>query len=175
MEPKRRLAILNIIILLLVCSVGSIRSEANSNSSKTTTIILIRHAERDNFFILTDAGHKRAKALVDAVGDMAIKAIYSPDLERNLDTVKPLASHLKLGITLTPRIQGAVIDQIVKDILAQHTGEAVLLVGNGSGNLREIHHRLGGSGEGPHQYGELFIYNILEQGTVKVIKSRFGQ
>ncbi|MCP4630826.1 MAG: histidine phosphatase family protein [bacterium] len=121
MNPENRISIVSIIILLLVCSVGSIRSEANSNSSKTTTIILIRHAERDNFFILTGDGHKRAKALVDAVGDMGIEAIYSPDLERNLDTVKPLASHLRLDVTLTPRIQGAVIDQIVKDILLPGT------------------------------------------------------
>jgi len=173
MEPKRRLAILNIIILLLVCSVGNIRSEANSNSSKSTTIILIRHAERDNFFILTDDGQKRAKALVDAVDDREIKAIYSPDLERNLDTVRPLANHLGLDITLTPRIQGAVIDQIVKDILARYTGEAVLIVGNGSSHLRKLHNRLGGTGEGPYRYGDLFIYDIPDQGPVKVIKSRY--
>jgi hypothetical protein len=160
-------------IFLLVCGVTGIDSTVDAESGTTTTIILIRHAERDNFFILTDDGHKRAKALVDAVGDMDIKRIYSPNLERNLDTVKPLTNHLGLDITLIPRIQGSVIDQIVKDILARHAGEAVLIVGNGSSHLRALHHRLGGTGEGPYRYGELFIYNIPDQGPVKVIKSRY--
>ena len=173
MKQQIRFFLMTFFIMLLVCGVNGKDAAADAESETTTTIILIRHAERDNFFILTDDGHKRAKALVDAVGDREIKAIYSPDLERNLDTVKPLANHLGLDITLTPRIQGAVIDQIVKDILARHTGETALIIGNGSSHLRALHNRLGGTGEGPHQYGELFIYDIPAHGPVKVIKSRY--
>ncbi len=165
---------LGIFIFLIVCSVGSIGSPVDAKSGATTTVILIRHAERDNFFILTDKGHKRAKALIDAVGDMGITAIYSPDIERDLDTVKPLANHLGLDITLTPRISKPMVDKIVSDILTKHTGEVVLLVANGSGNLRSLHHRLGGTGEGPYPYGELYIYTIPDQGPVKVINSRYG-
>jgi hypothetical protein len=173
MEPKRRLDILTIVIFLFVFSADCVGLENAAESEKSTTIILIRHAERDNFFILTDDGHKRAQALVDAVGDREVKAIYSPDLERNLDTVRPLANHLKLDISLTPRIQGAVIDQIVRDILARHIGQTVLIVGNGSSHLRKLHQRLGGTGEGPYRYGDLFIYELPDQGPVKVIKSRY--
>ena len=145
-----------------------------AKSGTITTVILIRHAERDNFFILTARGHERAKALVDAVGEMGVTALYSPDLERNLDTVKPLADHLGIVITLIPRINKKTVDRIVNDILVKHAGEVVLLVGNGAGNLRSLHHRLGGTGEGPYSYGDLFIYTIPEQGTVKVIKSKYG-
>lgn len=137
-------------------------------------MILIRHAERDNFFILTDKGHERAKALIEAVGNMSIKAIYSPDLARDLDTVRPLATHLGLKITLIPRISKPVVDRVVSEILTRHPGEAVLLVGNGSGSLRSLHHRLGGTGEGPYPYGDLFIYTIPDRGPVKIIKSKFG-
>ena len=105
---------------------------------------------------------------------MGITAIYSPNLERDLDTVKPLANHLGIDITLTPRISKPMVDKIVDDILAKHTGEVVLLVGNGSGNLRALHHRLGGTGDGPYQYGDLFIYTIPDQGPVKITKSRYG-
>ncbi len=174
MQQQNRLYIFGISIFLIVCSVAGIESPVDAKSGSTTTVILIRHAERDNFFILTARGHERAKALVDAVGDMGVTAIYSPDLERNLDTVKPLADHLGIYIFLTPRINKSLVDQIVSDILARHRGEVVLLVGNGSGNLRSLHHRLGGTGEGPYSYGDLFIYTIPDQGPVEVVKSRYG-
>ena len=174
MKPETRIFIISIIIFLLSCLVGCIGSAVAANSGAATTVILIRHAERDNFFILTAQGHERAKALVDAVGDMGIAAIYSPNLERNLDTAKPLSHHLGVDITLIPRISKKTVDKIVSEILTMHPGEVVLLVGNGSGNLRSLHHRLGGTGEGPYQYGDLFIYTIPVQGPVKVIKSKFG-
>jgi hypothetical protein len=173
MQQENRLLIFAFICLLFGCSVGHIGSKAHSKP-ETTTVILIRHAERDNFFNITPQGRERAKALVDAVSDMGITAIYSPDLERNLDTVTPLANHLGIDITLTPRISKPVVDKIVSEILNKHSGEVVLLVGNGSGNLRSLHHRLGGTGEGPYQYGDLYIYSIPDQGPVKVIKSRYG-
>jgi len=171
---QHRIIILPIILLLLGCSVGSIGFPQDAKSGTITTVILIRHAERDNFFILTDAGHERAKALIDAVGDMGIQTIYSPDLARDLDTVGPLANYLDIDVTLTPRITKPAVDKIVGEILAKHVGEVVLLVGNGSGILRTLHHRLGGTGEGPYPYGDLFIYTIPHQGPVKVLKSRYG-
>ncbi len=163
-----------VIFLLLGFSVGYTGSKAHSQPGITTTVILIRHAERDNFFVLTAQGHQRAKALVDAVKDMGITAIYSPNLERDLDTVKPLAKYLGIDITLTPRISKSIADKIVDEILDKQKGGVVLLVGNGSGNLRALHHRLGGTGDGPFVYGDLFIYAIPDQGPVKVTKSRYG-
>ena len=175
MQQDSRLIIMVIIFLLFGCSVGYADSNGPPKSETTTTVILIRHAERDNFFNITAHGRERAKALVDTVSDMGITAIYSPDLERNLDTVTPLASHLGIDITLTPRISKKMVDKIVRDILTKHMGEAVLIVGNGSGNLRLLHHRLGGTGEGPYPYGDLFIYTIPDRGPVKVVKLKFGE
>ena len=174
MNQQKRLFLLPVIFMFLGCSTGGIGSAIDAKSGTKTTVILIRHAERDNFFSLTARGRKRAQALVSAVGDMGITAIYSPDIERDLDTVKPLADHLGVNITLTPRLTKPMIDQLVMEILTEHRGEVVLLVGNGSGNLRALHHRLGGSGEGPYPYGQLFIYTMPHQGPVKVVKSRYG-
>jgi len=164
--------VLSFIFLLCIYSVGCTGPEKGTKPGTTTTVILIRHAERDNFFAITSEGRKRAQALADALQDMNIAAIYSPDLERNLDTVKPLAAHLKIDITLTPRISAPTIDRIVTDLLTKHKGEVVLLVGNGAGNLRALHQRLGGIGDGPYQYGDMFIYTIPDQGPVKINKSR---
>lgn len=164
----------SIILILLLNGVGHTDSKEASADQPISTIILIRHAERDNFFNINSQGRKRAKALVNAVKDFEITAIYSPDLGRNLDSVRPLADHLKIDITLTPRITKSTVDKILDEIAAQHAGEVVLLVGNGSGNLRSLHQRLGGQGDGPDQYGELFIYTFTDRGPVKVVKSRYG-
>ena len=107
------------------------------------------------------------------MGAKGISAIFSPDLERNLDTVRPLANHLKIDIKIIPRISPQTVDGIVVDVLKRHQGEVVLIVGNGSGNLRALHQRLGGEGDGPYQYGDLFIYKIPGDGPVQVIKARF--
>jgi hypothetical protein len=174
MIKNNRSVVKAIIIIILSYLISGTGYAVEAKSETITTVILIRHAERDNFFILTPKGHERAEALVDAVGDMGIVAIYSPDLERNLDTVRPLSKHLGVAITLIPRISKKTVDGIVSQILARHSGDVVLLVGNGSGNLRALHQRLGGTGESPYTYGELFIYTIPVQGPIKVIKYKYG-
>ena len=91
----------------------------------------------------------------------------------NSRTLSRLANHLKINIRIIPRITPQTVDAIVADVLNKHRGEAVLIVGNGSGNLRALHQRLGGEGDGPYQYGDLFIYKIPKEGPVQVVKSRF--
>ena len=167
----------NIWVFILVISSYSLSCTGPPENIKptiTTTVILIRHVERDNFFVVTPKGHERARVLIDAVGDMGIRAIYSPDLQRNIDTVAPLAKHLGIEITLIPRFTKSTIDELVSEILIRHRGDVVLLVGNGAGNLRTLHQRLGGGGEGPYPYGDIFIYTITDSGPVKVTKSRYG-
>jgi len=175
LKSRNQIVNFTVALLLAVSLLIDLNNTADAESSNNTTIILIRHVERDNFFIVTAQGHERARALVTAVGDMGIAAIYSPDLARNLDTVKPLSAHLGVEITLIPRITVKTVDGLVRQILAKHAGEVILLVGNGSGNLRALHQRLGGTGEGPYVYGDLFKYKIPDQGPVTVVKSRFGQ
>ena len=174
MHQANRIFRLTLIILLWGWLFGCAEPENDSKALEPTTVILIRHAERDNLFVITAEGRERAKALVDAVGDMEIAAIYSPDLERNLDTVKPLADHLRIDITLAPRFSESTIEKIVTAILTRHRGEVVLLVGNGSGNLRALHQRLGGTGDGPYQYGDMFLYTIPNHSPVEVKKSNYG-
>jgi hypothetical protein len=175
MKQKNRFLLPGILILLLYCWTGYIPAQADSKPGTSTTVILIRHVERDNFFMVTPEGHERAKALVDAVGEMGISAIFSPDLKRNLDTVKPLARHLGIEITRIPRINKPTVNKLVDDMLSGHSGEVVLLVGNGSANLRALHQRLGGTGDGPYSYGDLFIYTIIDSKPVKLVKTRYGK
>ena len=163
-----------VIGLLSIMGVSVATDSVHSKKNDKTIVLLIRHAERDNFFNITEEGRERANALVDAVAGMGISAIYSPDLSRNLETVKPLANHLQIEITLIPRLSKTSVDHIVSLILNNNKGEVVLVVGNGSGILRLLHQRLGGKGDGPYQYGELYMYHVSDGGLVMIEQSKFG-
>lgn len=138
-------------------------------------MILTRHADTNpGSGELNETGRERARALVDAVGAVRITAIYSPNLERNLDTVRPLASRLGIEITRTAGVSVFAADSIAREILDKHAGGVVLWVGNVSGNLQVIYRRLGGAGMGPVEYGDLHILTIPDQGPVGVVKKRYG-
>ena len=156
---------------LFGCAAVVVRSKPGT----TTTVILTRHADRDEGDDNLNAkGHERVKALVDAVSDMGVTAIYSPNVERNLATVRPLASRLGIEITRTPAISVFAAGSIVNEILEKHAGGVVLWVGNISGNLQVMYHLLGGTGTGPVEYGDLYILTIPDDGPVKVVKRRYG-
>ena len=163
-----------IITLLSVYVLTGCSAALHSKPGTTTTVILIRHAERDEFGMLTPEGHARAQALVNAVGNMGIQEIYSPNLKRNIETVEPLARHLGVEITLTPKISLLMVGKICEEILTVHAGKVILWVGNVSGNLQSIYKQLGGKGSGPLDYGQLYILTIPDRGPTLVVKSTFG-
>jgi hypothetical protein len=160
-----RWSIIAILSALLLSGCGA---ALHSKPGTTTTVLLIRHAERDDYGHLTTRGHARARALVDVVANTGIQVIYSPNLERNLDTVKPLADRIGVEITLTPKISLPVVGEICREILTVHAGKVVLWVGNVSGNLQAIYRQLGGKGTGPLEYGQLFILTIPDKGPTQV-------
>jgi len=151
---------------------GCATTELHAKPGTRTTLILIRHTERTMVTkVLTPEGQERAQALVDAVSGMDIKAVYSPDLVRNKDTVRPLVESLGIPITLVPEHE---IKTLPETLLARHPGETVLWVGN-KGNLEEIYLRLGGKGEPPVTYGDLFIVTVPDRGAATVEKKHFGE
>jgi len=162
-------------IALSAALIGCAAVELNSRPGTTTTVILTRHADRDRASgELNEKGQERAQALVDAVKDMGVTAIYSPDVTRNLDTVRPLATHLGIAITKTPSFSLMESRGIVTEILEKHAGGVVVWVGNVSGNLQRMYHLLGGTGTGPVEYGDLHILTIPDKGPVRVFKTRYG-
>ena len=159
-------------IVLVSCMSGNVKSAPGT----TTTVILIRHAERTEQGYISPEGRVRSQALVDAVKDMGITAIYSPNISRNIETVKPLAEEIGVPITINSSMFATLaVDEISDEILSKHAGGVVLYVGNVSGNLMAMHRHLGGSGMGPSEYGEMAIFSISDQGTISVTESRFGK
>ena len=144
----------------------------HSDAGIATTIILTRHGDRDSGSnYLNDKGRARAQALVDEVGDMNITAIYCPDLVRNIDTAKPLAEHL--GVKIETVDDMSRVHEVIQSLLDKHPGELILWVGNTS-NLPQFYSRLGGEGEPPTKYGDLFIIKLNDQGSPEIVKKRYG-
>ena len=167
----RRLLI-TIMTIFLISVLASCSAVTHSTAGTTTTIILTRHGDRDPLSkLLNDKGRERAAALVEAVGDMNIAAIYSPDIKRNLDTVEPLAKYLGIEIHVVGARPSST--EVTKTMLTRHAGEVVLWVGN-TDNLEGIYSLLGGKGPAPTFYGDLFIMKIKDSDAPEVIKKRYG-
>jgi hypothetical protein len=167
----------------------SVKSEpVLSLPGTTTTIIMIRHAERakePGESALTPAGRQRAQDLVAAIGDKQITAIYCPDRGRNRETVQPLAAHSGVTVTRIPEARltntRRFADEFVQEVLKAHAGGTVVWVGNKSpvgiwgGNLKEIYRRLGGTGDPPEKYDDLFVIEVPDKGAVRVKKITYGK
>jgi hypothetical protein len=149
--------------------------QVRSKPGTTTTVILTRHGDRDKDSDRLNAkGRERAKALVVAVKDLGVTAIYSPNDKRNIDTARPLAEALGIEITVTDEMSVFVADEIVKDMLERHAGGVIVWIGNVSGNMHAIYHHLGGFGEPPLEYGELFVMTLTDHSPARVEKRRYG-
>ena len=142
-----------------------------------TTILLVRHAEKsavppDNPG-LTDAGKARAQILVHMLGPSGFKAIYSSQYARTRETAEPLANHLGLSVK---QVDANQTPKLVNELLSQHAGRKVLVVGH-SNTLPEIIEALGG-GNVPeiedHEYDNLFVVTVYQPGKAKVLRLKFG-
>jgi len=133
---------------------------------RDTALILLRHADREGDQ-LSEKGRARAQALVTALEGVEIDRIYSPGLDRNLDTVAPLAAARGLEITRIPPTG------VAQRILSESAGLTVVWVGN-KGNLTEIWEALAAPGAPPLEYGDLFFVESGRLGGPEVTRRRFG-
>jgi hypothetical protein len=143
-------------------------TSVHSPPGTTTTVILLRHADRFPFSSeLNEKGIARAKALPATVADLDIDVIYSPDKKRNLDTVKPLIE--QRGI----RLNVIAVDDVAERLVSENPGKTVMWVGN-TDNLQTIYGQLGGKDRPPEIYGDLFIMRIADDGPPAIEKRNFG-
>ncbi len=172
--------------VLLTASCGTpATTPLNSPAGTSTTIIIVRHAERDpgEFVPLNAEGFRRREALKEVLAENGVTAIYCTDTLRNRQTVEPLAELLGLEINLVNPIgfvnAAQVTDGLVQEILAGHFGGTVLFCGNLSGtsetNINEqVYRRLGGTGRAPVRYQDLYVAVVPEQGATRFVKTEYG-
>ena len=149
-----------------------------------TVVMVVRHAEKaaepGSDPSLSEAGKKRAQALVDAVGDAGVTAIYSSQFKRTQETVAPLAVHLGLSVT-TLAISRANLEtypkQVAETILAEHRGETVVVV-NHSNTVPPIVEAFGGVPVPEiteEEYAHFFVVIIPTSGSVRTLRMQYGE
>lgn len=129
-----------------------------------STLIIYRHGDRDGDD-LNARGISRAAAIAAALEGRPIDAIYSPGIQRNLDTAAPLAQARGMDIT---RSEAGSIHRRLARLAA---GRSIVWVGN-QGNLRAIWETLGLEGPPPLEYGDLYIVTTDASGAVSIDRQR---
>ncbi len=190
---RRLLAIVGCFAVLL-CLASSLSCTAldpnvvHSPPGTTTTIIIVRHAERDEGFDppLNEEGLIRAQALADELADDGVTAIFYPDLIRNRQSAEPLAALVDPVIRVYTQLEvadtKALANNFVNEVLENHAGGVVLWIGNTgpfienvqSGNLQEIYARLGGTGDPPIRYDSLYTIVLHDDRPPTITMGTYG-
>lgn len=133
---------------LVLAATAAFAAPAPAPPAGTTTVILVRHAEKvskNRYASLTHEGRRRAAALATELAARKPAALFSSDLKRSQETLRPLAEATGLPLRTRPygdeRALGA-------EILSEHRGETVVVCGH-SGTLAQIVRALGWSGDFP--------------------------
>ena len=114
------------------CTDGSGRTVVIPRGAR---LIILRHADREGDH-LTALGRQRAKALVGALKNEKIDAIYYPGIRRNYETAAPLAEARDVPMhRITEEHPAARLMQV-------GAGRSIVWVGN-KGNLHSIWKDLG--------------------------------
>lgn len=176
---------LTLALSAISCIPGFVIPDANS-SDQTTTIIIVRHTERDPGLDppLNTEGFARAQALRDALSENGVDVIYTTDLLRNRQSVEPLATELGITVNLVnPALYVNTVtaaQSLVSEFLTDHAGKVILFCGNrGSvidtpGINESIYRELGGTGREPERYQDMYVLVVPPDGSLHVTKAEYG-
>lgn len=159
------------------------RSTQGADAPPATTVVLVRHAEKApepaDDPPLTEVGRARAVALVDALGDARIDAVYSTQYERNRATAQPLAEAAGVDLTIVRSAEGdpPYTAAVAERARTEHAGGVVVIVGH-SNTLGETIAALGGPddiGDLPDDaYDRFYIVLVGDGEPTRLIRARFG-
>lgn len=172
---------------LFILTLTPVTAQAKSTPSGTTTVILVRHAERDEGENppLNQKGQERAEALATALEESGLAAIYVPDLLRNMQTARPVSERLGIPVTVLPEKltddPEGTADYVIKEIFSKHQGEVILFVGNQStnqmremGSLQQMYMSLGGKEVPLTRYTDMYIFTFTDKEHFHIIRAEFG-
>jgi probable phosphoglycerate mutase len=145
----------------------------------STTVVVIRHAEKDISVNaadppLTQAGEARAALLARMFGDAKIlghlDAIYVSPALRNRLTAAPLAERLGIGETVVPADDPRAL---ARRVLREHGGGRILIVGH-SDTVPQIVAALTGNEKIPEfaalEYGTMYIVTVPRIGHADLLR-----
>ena len=130
------------------------------------TLIVTRHGDRTGED-LSKRGRARARALVNALDGMELTAIFSPGIQRNLDTAAPLAQARNLPVhRLSQEAPTAALARAA-------AAGPVIWIGN-KGNIVTIWEDLALPPPPPLDYGDLHIIRSDSAGRITIERRVYG-
>ena len=149
-------------------------------SATTTTIVLVRHAEKVMGTIedppLAAEGVRRAERLAQMFGEVkaanGLDAIYVSDTRRSQQTAGPLVSRLGIQATVYP---AGDVDGTVRRVLRDHRGGRALIVGH-SNTIPALVQKLSGQSvpEIPEEeYDDLYVVTVPSFGRSSVLRLKY--
>lgn len=168
--------------VLAGCLVALLVMAAPAFAQKTTTVILVRHAEKAAQPAadppLTDAGSERAQELARVLHDAGVSAVYATQFARTRLTAEPAAASVGVPVEVVAASGDArgYAAEIAKVIREKHAGGTVLVVSH-SNTVPLIVEALGGSTVNPigeDDYDNLIIVTLHPDGKSTVIQAKYG-
>jgi len=171
---------------LLLCSLFLAPCAAASTAAAqgATTVILVRHAEKDATNPLarnpplSREGQRRARDLAAALQGRRVNAILVTQFRRTRETAQPLAA--RRGITPEETHMGSDSDSAAAEVAAliraRHRGQTVVVVGH-STTVPKIIALLGGPMLRPlceNAHSHLYTLVIPRAGPVRFTHTHFG-
>ena len=149
-------------------------------SATTTTVVLVRHAEKELVTIdnppLTAAGERRAERLAQIFGTAKgvgrIEGLYVTDTRRTQQTIMPLATRLGLNAAIMPADD---VKGMVARVLRERRGGTALIVAH-SNTLPELIKRLSAVSIPPiadEEYDNIYIVTVPTFGKVSVLRLKY--
>jgi len=142
----------------------------------TTTIVLVRHAEKmkdQQNPDLTDEGNMRAEKLKEILSTFKLNKIYSTDYNRTQQTAKPTSNAQGLEvISYNPRA----LSDFGNMLLEKNQGENILVVGHSNTTPKLLNHFMNETvvkSISELDYGNIYVVSIDAKGEGKVLLLRF--
>jgi broad specificity phosphatase PhoE len=153
------------------------RADRAAPDSSVTTIVLVRHAERDDRFVgsdppLTREGRARAGALAHVLQDFGIASIYVTEFTRTRETAEPLAKLLGDSLRV---LRGQDFATQAARIVGENRGRAALVVGHSNTVPQLIQAMTGDSVAIGHDAFDPLYVVVLYPGGTKLLRLDYGE
>jgi phosphohistidine phosphatase SixA len=119
----------------LLVALAAAAPAPTSTPAGAATVLVVRHAEKGEGGTdpdLSEAGRRRAEALVDALAPFELGAVIVTDTKRSAQTAAPVAAARGLTPVVVPTAGGAAVHvkAVIDAVRAAPAGRAVLVVGH---------------------------------------------
>jgi phosphohistidine phosphatase SixA len=184
MRSVRRTTAAFLAVLLSTTGAAAQQRHRHTAMPQATTVILVRHAEKQTGNILdqdpdlTPAGYRRAADLYRVLKGRHVDAIITTQLKRTRETAQPTADSLHLVPVQVHmgRHPQETADSIARLIRTRYVGKTVLVVGHTTSVNRTIA-ALAGPQLGDlcdSTFGNLFTLVIPVNGTPRLEHTHYG-